>query len=87
MGSTFDVTRLDKRVRRAEPDLIAVELAACARELAVALNVIELSPRERIVAGSTAHVRMLVALARLVARLDALDEQRLAAVSDLDEAA
>lgn len=77
MGSTFDVTQLDKRVRRADPDLIALELTACARELAVALNVIELSPRERIVAGSTAHARMLIALTRLAARLDALDEARL----------
>jgi len=84
VGSTFDVTQLDKRVRRADLDSAAFELTALVREVAVALNVIELSPRGRIVVGSTAHMRLLVALARLIARLDALDEAR--QLDDVDDA-
>ena len=68
-----DVIRIERNLRAARnaDRLPGPELTACALELAVALNVIEFSPMGRIVRGSIAHERMLDALERLNAALDA----------------
>jgi hypothetical protein len=72
--STIDVKRLERRLTaaaRREKGVAAIELEVrdSVVELAIVLNVIELSPMERVVRGSIAHSRARAALTRLEAKL------------------
>ena len=67
-----DVRRIERNLRAAANAgrLPGPELCVAALELAVALNVIELSPMGRLVRGSLAHERMRDALDALVTELE-----------------
>jgi hypothetical protein len=77
VASTYDVKRLERRLASASAQrrfsTVECELRDCVVELAVVCNVIELSPRERVVRGSIAHERARARLAALLDRLDVLE--------------
>ena len=72
----YEALKLQRRVALAPLEAIDVELRAVAFELAVACNVIELSPRRRIEAGSDMHERMRSRVDALLHRLDVVDEAK-----------
>lgn len=77
---TLDVKQLERRLASAstngELDQLTIELRDCVLEVAVACNVVELSPMARLVRGSQAHRRMRHRLERLTSRLDTIEARR-----------